>query len=144
MLCMAIRVFRADDHAGFSQRLRDILGAHADWVGETANGAVVLDRVAEVSPEVVLLDISLPGTSGLELAREIRATMPQIKVIFVSMHGDALYVEAALRAGASGYVLKSAVAREIVTAVEKVHEGGTFISHALDRGECSGEFSPSN
>ena len=128
---MGIRVFHVDDHGTFSSRLRKVLEPHAEWVGSTEDGAAAMDLVAELSPEVVLLDISMPGKSGLELAREIRELLPEVKVIIVSMHADVVYVEEALRAGASGYVLKRSVAADIVTALERVHRGGTFISPAL-------------
>jgi DNA-binding NarL/FixJ family response regulator len=130
---MGIRVFHVDDHAAFSSKLRDILETHVEWVGASTDGDEVVAHVAELAPDVVLLDISLPGKSGFELAREIRETTPAVKIIMVTMHADLLYVETALHVGASGYVLKSSVATEIVGAIERVHRGGTFVSHALAR-----------
>lgn len=135
---MGIRVFHVDDHAAFSSKLRDILETHVEWVGASTDGDPVVAHVAELAPDVVLLDISLPGKSGFELAREIRETTPAVKIIMVTMHADLLYVEAALHAGASGYVLKSSVATEIVDAIEQVHRGGTFVSHALGRRKIPG------
>lgn len=124
-------MFHADDYADFSMKLRDILEPHVDWVGTTTSGADVIGELAELDADVVLLDISMPAKSGLELIREIRETLPDVKIIIVTMHSDTPYVDAALHAGASGYVLKSFVASEIVTAIDDVYQGRTFVSRAL-------------
>lgn len=102
-----------------------------EWVGASTSGDTVMGEVAALAPEVVLLDISMPGKSGLELTREMRVAMSDVKIIIVTMHADRLYLDAALAAGASGYVLKSYVASEIVDAIDEVYRGGTFVSRAL-------------
>jgi DNA-binding NarL/FixJ family response regulator len=128
---MGIRVFHVDDHESFSEKLREIVGPHADWIGAVHEADAAIPKVLELEPDVVLLDISLPGKSGFELAREINESLPATKVIIVSVHGERTYVEEALRMGVSGYVLKSAAAADIVDAIQAVHAGGKFVSASL-------------
>ncbi|HXV62024.1 MAG TPA: response regulator transcription factor [Vicinamibacteria bacterium] len=138
-----IRVLHVDDHVAFSEKLHEILESHVDWVGAVYEADGVLTKVMELVPEVVLLDISMPGKNGFALAREIRAST-SARVIFVSVQGDAAYVEEAFRAGASGYVLKSSVASDILIAVSEVHAGRTFVSSSLTRRRGPGGFSGAN
>jgi DNA-binding NarL/FixJ family response regulator len=130
---MPIRVFHVDDHEAFSEQLRSILEPHVEWAGASSGADDVVAEVVATEPEVVLLDISIPGKSGLDLAREMRDLLPTVRIVFVTMHADPVYVDAALDAGASGYVLKRSVASDIVTAIEEAHRGGTFLSPGLAR-----------
>ena len=126
-----IRVLHVDDHTAFSEKLHEILEPHVEWVGAVYEADRVLTKVIELVPEVVLLDIGMQGKNGFELAREIRASASDARIIMVSVHGEAAYVEEAFRAGAKGYVLKSSLASEIVTAINEVQSGRTFVSRAL-------------
>jgi DNA-binding NarL/FixJ family response regulator len=126
-----IRVFHADDHVAFSNKLREILAPEVEWVGAVYDADAVVSKVTELAPDVVLLDITMPGKSGLELARELSESMPELRIVFVTVHREPAYVEAAFNAGASGYVLKNAVASEVSTAVREVHAGRTFVSSSV-------------
>ena len=130
---MRIRIYHVDDHEAFSRQLRGILEPHVEWLGASVGGETVVAELAASDAEVVLLDISLAGASGFEVARMIRETCPEVKIVFVTMHAADAYVEAALDAGASAYVLKRSVASEIVPAIEEAYRGGTFISPVLRR-----------
>ena len=139
-----IRVLHADDHLAFSDKLREILEPEVNWVGAVHEVDAVVTTIAELAPDVVLLDISMPGKSGIELAQEIRESMPDARIIMVSVHGEPAYVTEAFRVGASGYVLKSAAASEILTAVLEVYAGRRFVSSSLTRGNPPGAFSIPN
>lgn len=120
-----LRIVLADDHQVVRQGVRIVLEdlEGADVVGEAADGDEALALVRDVSPDVLVLDINMPGMTGLDVARALRDEGHQVRVLILSMHDDPEYVLQAVRAGADGYVLKDASPAEVRDAVRAVHEG---------------------
>ena len=127
---MSIRVFLADDHAIVREGLVTLLEAQADIivVGTAANGHDAFAQVGALHPDVVILDISMPGQDGIETTRQILAQWPRMPVVILSMHSGAQHVFHALEAGARGYLLKESAAREIIEAVRMVQTGRRYLS----------------
>jgi two-component system, NarL family, response regulator NreC len=123
-----IRVLIADDHAMVRSGLRALIDAQPDMVvvGEAADGTVVEGRCAELSPEVVLMDLTMPGRSGIAAIADVRRASPLAHVLVLTMHEDDAYVRLAATAGADGYVLKRALAADLVAAIRTVHAGGRY------------------
>ena len=125
-----IRVLLADDHAIVRTGLREILEGTGDMtvVGEATNGHEALAAAREGDFDVAVLDLSMPGRSGVELIRMIKSERPKLKVLVLSMHSEEQYAVRALRAGASGYLTKESAADELVTAVRRIASGGAYVS----------------
>jgi two-component system response regulator NreC len=128
-----IRVLIADDHALVRSGLQALLAAQPDVevVGEADDGAVVVDRCRRLAPDVVLLDITMPGRGGIPATEEIHQVCPATKVLVLTMHDDAAYARQAFLAGAAGYVLKKALATELIDAIRAVHRGERYIASSL-------------
>lgn len=124
-----IRVLVVDDHSLYRDGARGILGEHSDIevVGDADSGEVALALVNQLAPDVVLMDIRLPGINGIETTRRIRAHHPSVRVLMVSAYEDDEYVRAALEAGASGYLCKTAPSRELTDAVRAIAGGGSVV-----------------
>ena len=124
-----IRVLLADDHAVLRAGLGMLLGAQADIeiVGEAANGVEVSRLAAALRPDVVLLDLSMPGPRSGTVIREVLRACPETRVLILTMHDDAAYMRSALSAGASGYLVKRAADSELLSAIRAVHAGRTFV-----------------
>lgn len=129
----AIRVLVVDDHAVVREGLRHVLSAAGGFVvvGEARTGEEAVALAAEHQPNVVLLDLSLPGMSGLDAAAALRARWPEIRVLVLSMHEQDEYVIAAVRGGAHGYVLKDTGPAELRAAIRAVHDGAGYFSPAV-------------
>jgi DNA-binding NarL/FixJ family response regulator len=125
-----IRVVVADDHTIVREGLKQLLTAAGDLtvVGEAQNGHEVIERVRTLEFDLLLLDMSMPGKSGIELIKQVRAEKPKLKVLVLSMHEEHQYAVRAIRAGASGYLTKESASRQLVEAIRKVASGGAFIS----------------
>jgi DNA-binding NarL/FixJ family response regulator len=123
-----IRVFLVDDHPGMRRGIADCIAEQSDLAvdGEVGNAAEALAALAKTTPDVIVVDISLPGRDGLELIKDILARRRHARVLVFSMHDESLYAERALRAGARGYVMKSATMDELIGAIRRVH-GGEFV-----------------
>jgi len=130
-----IRVLVADDHVLIRQGVRHVLEEAPDLevVAEAATGEETLRLAASEAPDVVLLDISMPGMSGLEAAVRLQSDVPSARVLILSMHEQIEYVLQAVRAGASGYLLKDAGPAKLREAVRAVHEGEGYFSPAVAR-----------
>ena len=144
---MGIRVLLVDDHQMFRHALMVMLERHdtIEVVGELADGQAMMDWVAQQPVDVVCMDIAMPRLFGIEATRQLLKQRPGIKVIGVSGHTDTDYVVDMMRAGASGYVTKSASPEELVEAIHSVHEGRQYWSaevaevlHARQRGSGHG------
>lgn len=128
-----IRILIADDHAivrrGLKQILTEIPGVAA--IDEAANGQEVLAMVNKEDYDLVLLDISMPGRSGLDVLKQIRAEMPGVSVLMLSMHPEEQYAVRALKAGAAGYLTKESAPDELIMAARKILAGGRYVSASL-------------
>ena len=129
----AIRVVLVDDHAIVREGIRHVLTGTLgiEVVGEASDGENAIAIITARQPDVVLLDITLPGKSGLEVASELRKEMPALKIIVLSMHDDAQYVVEAVKAGVNGYLLKDSGAEELRKAVLTVHAGTAYFSSGV-------------
>jgi len=128
-----LRVLVADDHEAVRQGLRWMLRADdaVDVVGEASNGQELLDLLETVDCDAVLLDLSMPGTSGLDVLASLNASGRAIPIVVLTMHDDASHVDRALALGASGYILKSAPRDEIIRALEAAAAGGAYVQPSL-------------
>ena len=128
-----IRIVIADDHTIVREGLKQLLGAAGDIevAGEARDGHEVLKRVRELEFDVLLLDMSMPGKSGIELIKLVKAERPRLRVLVLSMHEEHQYAVRAIRAGASGYLTKESASGQLVAAIRKVAGGGAFISAAV-------------
>lgn len=127
-----IRVLLVDDHRLVLEGVRRLLEADFLVVGLAENGHEALQLIPQLEPDVVVLDISLPMLSGLEVARRVKLRWPQINVVFLTMHLDAAYVTSALHAGAAGYVHKSSPPAELREALRTVVRGAIYITSLID------------
>lgn len=125
----------ADDHSIFRAGLKALCSAMAGTaiIADTGNGREALDLVNTHRPDIVLLDIGLPGLNGLEVTRRLKHEFPETKVLILSMHSSAEYVARALHAGASGYVLKEAALEELESALTSIRRNQTYLSPAIAR-----------
>jgi DNA-binding NarL/FixJ family response regulator len=126
-------VLLADDHAIAVEGLRRILEPDYEVVGEAANGRALLTAAEQLQPDVIVVDVSMPLLNGIEAVRQIRKTDPKVKIVFISMHPDLVYITEALQAGGSAYVLKSSAGNDIVVAVRDALQGRTYISPSIDQ-----------
>ena len=127
---MTVRIVVADDHTIVREGLKQLLGAAEGFaiVGEAQNGHEVMERVRTLDFDLLLLDMSMPGKSGIELIKQVRAEKPRLKILVLSMHEEHQYAVRAIRAGASGYLTKESASRQLVEAIRKVAGGGAFSS----------------
>ena len=127
------RVLLTDDHTLFRQGIRTLLSSEPDLevVGEAGNAADAVELAEQVRPDVVLMDIGMPGMSSFEATRLIRKERPNTHVLFLSMYDDDDYLAECVEIGASGYVLKDSPAEQLVTAIREVQRGGSFLSSRL-------------
>ncbi len=125
-----IRILLADDHTLFRQGVKNLLAAEADFevAGEAANAGDAMTRAAELRPDLVLMDIGMPGFSSFEAARQIKKARPETKVLFLTMYDDEDYLVEGMDVGASGYVLKDCPAAQLLAAIRDVQRGGSFLS----------------
>ncbi len=126
---MAIRVVLADDHVLVRQGLKSLLEREGfQVVAEASDGQEALRHAQSLKPEILVMDISMPILNGLEAARQICLSSPQIKTILLTQHDEEQYLSEALEAGVKGYVLKSQVASDLINAMRQVSRGGVYLS----------------
>jgi DNA-binding NarL/FixJ family response regulator len=127
-----IRVLLVDDHKLVREGLRQIIAARDDMTvaGEAANGAEALVHVKAGEFDVAVLDMSMPGLSGLDLIKRLKLERPKLRMLVLSMHGEQQYAARALKAGASGYLTKDSAAEQLVVALRKIAAGGVHVSEA--------------
>jgi two-component system response regulator NreC len=133
-----IKVLIVDDHAVLRQALRLLLEnqSEVEVVGDAGNGREALDAVEKLHPDVVLMDMVMPGLNGLEATRQIRRRAPKAKVLILTGYMEDEQILAALRAGASGYVVKKSDVEELLLGIQSVHRGNTYFSSAISDGDA--------
>ena len=128
-----IKVLIADDHALVREGLKQVIGQHSDIevTGEAKNGQEALEKVWKEEFDVVLLDISMPGRSGMDILKEIKSAKPKLYVLMLSMHPEKQYAVRALKAGASGYLTKESAPDELIDAIRRVSMGLKYVTISL-------------
>lgn len=128
-----IRVALADDHPVVLAGVKALIHAapEMELVGEAADGNAALQVILETEPDVVVMDISMPGLTGLELVQRVGSELGAVKVLVLTVHEDRAYVQKVLGAGARGYLLKRSAAEELVRAIRAVHTGGLYVDPAI-------------
>lgn len=132
---MSIRILIADDHGVMRAGLRAILEDESELqvVGEAANGEDALDLATKILPDIALLDIGMPGIDGIEVTRRLKKVAPQIQVLILSVYEDESLLREAIKAGASGYVIKRAAEEDLISAIRAVLRGDLYIHPAITR-----------
>ncbi len=135
-----IRLILVDDHAVLRSGLKLLLQSHEDVVvvGEAAEALEALNLAQELQPDVILLDLTMPGMGGLDALGSLRAVAPESRVLILTMHDDDSYLRRALRAGAAGYILKKAADVELLSAVRAVARGEVFVHSSMTRALLDG------
>lgn len=128
-----VRILLADDHIIVCDALASLLEADPRFkvVGQAHSGLEALEKIEQLRPNIIVVDIGMPGLNGIEVIKRVKKKDPHIKAIVLSMHKDEAYIYWALRAGASGYVLKQSAARELVDAISQVRLGNTYLSPSI-------------
>jgi len=127
------RLLLADDHTILLEGLRALLAPEFEVVATAADGRAVLEAAERHQPDLILLDISMPGLNGIEAARRLKQSKPGAKLIILTMHADLSFVSAAFEAGVSGYVLKQSAATELVAALHDVDSGRRYVSSLIQK-----------
>ncbi len=132
---MSIRILIVDDHGVLRAGLRALLSAEPDLevVDEAAGGYEALRLADELRPEVVLLDISIPDLSGIEVTRQLKKILPETRVLILTVHEDESLLQESIRAGAAGYIIKRAVESELIDAIRAVWRGDLYVHPAMTR-----------
>lgn len=132
---MPIRILIADDHGVLRAGLRALLSAESDLevVGEASSGDEAMDLAEKLNPDVLLLDLSMPGPNGIEVTRQLQETLPQVRTLILTGHEDDTLLREAIQAGASGYILKKAVETELIDAIRAVACGGLYVHPTMTR-----------
>ena len=125
------RILLADDHKAMRERVVHLLEDEFEILGAFEDGLAMVDAAERLKPDLCLLDISMPNLNGIEVANELRQDGSTAKIIFLTIHEDPDFVQAALNTGASGYVVKSRIASDLVAAVRQVLAGRKFVSPPL-------------
>ncbi|HMK60397.1 MAG TPA: response regulator transcription factor [Dissulfurispiraceae bacterium] len=128
-----IRILIADDHALVRDGIKALLGFCDDFeiVGEASDGIEAIERIRQIKPDIVLMDIGMPRLGGLEATVEIRKTEPNVKIIILTQYDDREYISRFLKAGVSGYLLKKAVGSELVNAIRTVYKGEMYLFSSI-------------
>jgi DNA-binding NarL/FixJ family response regulator len=127
------RVFIVDDHPLVREGLTNLINGQDDLIvcGEAKDSAQAINGIGKARPNVALIDISLENESGLELVKQLKTQFPQVALIILSMHDEALYAERALRAGAQGYVMKHETSKSVLASIRQVLGGGVYLSERI-------------
>lgn len=126
---MKIKVLIADDHALFREGIRALLAGYDDIevVGEAADGREAIEQARKLEPDIVMMDIAMPGLGGLEATLELKRLLPETKILILTQYDDREYLYRFLKAGVAGYVLKRAAGTELLAAIRAVYQRGTFL-----------------
>jgi DNA-binding NarL/FixJ family response regulator len=138
------RVLLAEDHVLVSEGLTKLLETDFTLVGTVADGRALVLAVKEHTPDIAIIDISLPLLNGLEAARQIKKCEPHTKLIFLTMHAEENFVRDAFKSGGSGYVLKQSATAELVFAIKEVYQGRTYVSPSVAQSIVNQALDPSS
>lgn len=127
------RVLMADDHSILLAGVRKLLEDHCDVVGMVQDGRALLEAANRLKPELILLDISMPLLNGLDAARQLKKTLPETKLLFLTMHGSPRYATEAFKAGGSGFLLKQSADSELPQAITAVLQGKQYLTPAITK-----------
>jgi DNA-binding NarL/FixJ family response regulator len=132
---MTIPILIADDHGVLRAGLRALLSAEPDLevVADADNGKDALSLALKLQPEVILLDVNMPGLGGIEVTRQLKEALPKARVLILTVHEDESLVQEAIQAGASGYIIKRAVESELIDAIRAVKRGDLYVHPAMTR-----------
>ena len=128
------RVLLADDHTLLLEAFQRLLEPRCEIVGTAGDGRALLELASCTRPEIILLDISMPGINGLDTGAQLRSTLPEVKLIYLTVNEDRDTAAAAIRLGASGYLLKSSASGELFTAIDHALAGQTYLTPLITRG----------
>jgi len=128
------RAILADDHKILVEAFRKLLEPHLEVVATVSDGRALLEVAADLKPDLILLDIGMPLLNGLEAARQLKNKLPAVRLIFLTMHEDPDLAIEAMRAGASGYVLKTSGSSELLNAIQEALRGRTYVTPHISRG----------
>jgi len=139
---MAIRVVIAEDHRMVRELLAALLSREPNVavVGEASNGREAIDMVQRLRPDLLVLDVGLPELDGIEVARRVKKSQPEVKLLALSIHSESRYVQAMLRAGADGYLVKTSAVTELVEAIRVVLQGKIYLSPDVAREALGSDF----
>jgi DNA-binding NarL/FixJ family response regulator len=128
-----VRILLADDHAIVRQGLKLLVNVQPDMevIGEAGDGAEACEKAQELQPDLVIMDIAMPGCSGAQATQHLKGTCPDVKVLALTLHEDEGYLRQLLQAGASGYILKRAAAEELTRAIRTVAAGGVYLDPTM-------------
>jgi DNA-binding NarL/FixJ family response regulator len=128
------RVLLADDHEILADGLKSVLEPQYEVVGIALDGRALLEAAAKLQPDIIVLDIAMPVLNGLDAARQVKQSMPKVKLIFLTVNKDPYIVKEAFRAGASAFLLKQSAALELTEAIRQVLKGGTYVTPRISEG----------
>jgi len=128
-----VKILIADDHALFREGLKQILQENFEGVAtdQASNGYEVMDKISANDYDLLLLDIAMPGLSGLDVLKQLRVKRPKLKVLVLSMYPEGQYAVRAIKAGASGYLTKRSASDELIEAIKRVSQGGIYVTTAI-------------
>ena len=132
---MPIRIMVADDHGVLRAGLRALLNSEPDFevVGEAADGQTAVRLAEELRPDVALLDLSMPGLDGIQVTRQLKQTLPDTRMLILTVHEDEGLLREAIKAGASGYIVKRAVESELISAIRAICAGSLYVHPSMTR-----------
>jgi DNA-binding NarL/FixJ family response regulator len=125
------RVLLAEDHPLMLEGIRLVLGPHHEIVATVTDGRALVDAALRLKPDLIILDITMPLLNGIDAAIQIKTNLPEVRLLFVTMHANPAYLEAALSAGGTGYVLKSAAREELLDAIKTVLSDRIYVTPSL-------------
>ncbi|BCA56158.1 Response regulator, LuxR family [Nitrospira sp. KM1] len=136
------KILLADDHTLVLEGFQKLLEDHAELVGTAEDGRSLVEMAGRTQPDLILLDISMPKLNGIDAARRLKKLLPDVKIIFVTMHADAAYINEAFKAGANGYLLKRSAAKELVQAIQSVVSGNYYVTPLITKDVIASLLSP--
>lgn len=138
-----VRVLLADDHQMLADALRSVLEESFDVVGTVTDGRALLEAASSLRPDVIVLDIGMPQLNGLDAGRQISKAFPKVKLIYLTMNEDPYLISETFRAGGSAFLLKQGAAFELTDAIQKVLDGGTYLTPSADQARAHHSLRPS-